>query len=599
MAAYKVLIADDNSVDRKVLSRVVRNQGNEVIEVSNGFEAVDAFKEHSPEIVLMDVMMPGLNGKDATRQIKELANEDFVPVIFLTSLSDAQSLADCLESGGDDFLTKPYNHIVLQAKIDSFHRMSEMHRTLLHQRDEIARANKHMLQEQRVAKAVYDNVAHAGCLNAENIRYELSPLAVFNGDVLLAARKPSGGMHVLLGDFTGHGLPAAIGAMPMADIFYGMTAKGFGLREVLREINQKLKSVLPVGFFCCSAAVDLAPDRHSVRVWMGGVPDCYLLRADGESLETLSSRHLPLGVLSGDKFNDQMTEFPMSVGDRLFLWSDGIIEARNDDGAMFGQDQLQDVIRASKSPENVFDDIQCAVNQFIGESEQDDDTTLIEVIMAESLRGAQEEPEANSGSTSSHALGPMDWRMEYQMEASTLRTFNPVPLMNHIMTEVPGLRAIGGQLYTVMAELFSNAFEHGLLGLESSLKCSADGFMEYYRLREERVSKLQGGYVRIIMEHTGDDMSGDLTLIIEDSGEGFIYDNDDLFKVSDNAYSGRGIPLLRTICRSLKYVGKGNIVEAVIHWPLESKVKSELTSASSSKIATPTTIKSNGEVGDE
>lgn len=572
MTAYKVLIADDNSVDRKVLSRVVRNQGNKVFEVCNGFEAVDAFREYRPDIVLMDVLMPGLNGKDATRQIKALANEDFVPIIFLTSLSDAQSLADCLESGGDDFLTKPYNHIVLQAKIDSFHRMSEMHRTLLHQRDEIARANKHMLQEQRVAKAVYDNVAHAGCLSANNIRYELSPLAVFNGDVLLAARKPSGGMHVLLGDFTGHGLPAAIGAMPMADIFYGMTAKGFGLREVLREINQKLKSVLPVGFFCCSAAVDLAPDRHSVSVWMGGVPDCYLLRSDGKTIETLESSNLPLGVLSGDKFNSRMAEYPMSMGDRLYLWSDGIIEARNDEGNMFGQERLKDVIQSSALPEAVFDDIQKAVVQFAGDSEQDDDITLIEVVMAETLLEPRKDVSSDSSnkSTTSSSSGPMDWCMEYRMEASTLQTFNPVPLMNHIMMEVPGLRAIGGQLYTVMAELFSNAFEHGVLGMDSSLKSTADGFMEYYRLREERVNQLESGYVCITMKHSGDDASGDLVLTIEDSGDGFAYNNDKLFQQSSNAYSGRGISLLGNICHSLKYQGKGNKVEAIVHWPLEA-----------------------------
>ena len=166
--------------------------------------------------------------------------------------------------------------------------------------------------------------------------------------------------------------------------------------------------------------------------------------------------------------------------------------------------------------------------------------------------------------------------MEYHMEASTLRTFNPVPLMNHIMMEVPGLRAIGGQLYTVMAELFSNSLEHGVLGLKSSLKGSADGFMEYYRLREERASSLQDGYVRVTMQHTGDDASGDLTLTIEDSGDGFEYDNSVLFKASDNTYSGRGIPLLNSICRSLKYKGKGNIVEAVIHWPIESKTDNEL-----------------------
>lgn len=563
MASYRVLIADDNSVDRKVLARIVRNQGNHVMEATNGFEAIDLFHERRPDIVLMDVMMPGLNGKEATRQIKKIAGEDFIPVIFLTSLSDAQSLADCLDSGGDDFLTKPYNPIILQAKIDSYHRMSEMHSTLLHQRDEIARVNKHMLQEQRVAKAVYDKVAYAGCLDAHNIRYELSPLAVFNGDVLLAARKPGGGMHVLLGDFTGHGLPAAIGAMPMADIFYGMTAKGFGLREVLREVNQKLKSILPVGFFCCAAAVDLAPDRQAVSVWMGGVPDCYLLRKDGRMIETLSSRYLPLGVLSANKFNDQMSEFSMAMEDRLFLWSDGIIEARNDNSEMFGQERLLNVVRGSASVDHVFDDIQHAVNDFVGKTEQDDDTTLIEVVMTDMLEQTESGVVAGTG----NAIGPLDWSMDYRLEASSLRSFNPVPLLNHIMMEVPGLRAMGGQLYTVIAELFSNAFEHGVLGLSSTLKQSPDGFMTYYRQRETRIAELSDGFVQFRMDHRGNGESGMLTLTVSDSGRGFDYAAVMSVESGGNDYCGRGIPLLQSICDTIDFSEDGNEVVVTIPWP--------------------------------
>ena len=123
MDAIKVLIADDNQIDRMVLSRIVRNQGYQVLEAENGVEAVRAFDLHRPDIILMDVMMPVMDGREAARRIKADAGEDFVPVIFLTSLTDAQSLADCLESGGDDFLSKPYNHIILQAKISSFYRI--------------------------------------------------------------------------------------------------------------------------------------------------------------------------------------------------------------------------------------------------------------------------------------------------------------------------------------------------------------------------------------------------------------------------------------------------------------------------------------------
>ena len=141
--------------------------------------------------------------------------------------------------------------------------------------------------------------------------------------------------------------------------------------------------------------------------------------------------------------------------------------------------------------------------------------------------------------------------------------------MNHIMMEVPGLRAIGGQLYTVVAELFSNAFEHGVLDLQSSMKQSPDGFIEYYRQREKRVAELEEGFVRINMHHTGVGESGTLTLTLEDSGDGFDYKRHDREEGSGNNYSGRGIPLIESICDSIEYRGKGNEVSVVIHWPLE------------------------------
>ncbi|PHS63213.1 MAG: fused response regulator/phosphatase [Thalassobium sp.] len=565
MDAIKVLIADDNQIDRMVLSRIVRNQGYQVLEAENGQEAIHAFEQHRPDIILMDVMMPVMDGREAARRIKADAGEDFVPVIFLTSLTDAQSLADCLESGGDDFLSKPYNHIILQAKISSFYRMREMHRTVQRQRDTIASNNEHLLHEQHVAKAVFDNVAHAGCLSAPNIRYMLSPLAVFNGDVLLAARKPAGGMHVLLGDFTGHGLPAAIGAMPLAEIFYGMTAKGFALRDILREINLKLKGILPVGFFCCAVVVDLNFDRKTASVWMGGVPDCYMLRSGNGAVESLKSTHLPLGVLSNEQFSDTLTEFPMGNGDRLFVWSDGIIEARNPAGEMFGEERLRNVFSQASDPQHVFDDIQHALADFIADSARDDDTTLLELRMIEEDELEDIALQLASGPLS----GPIDWQMSYHLGPETLRHFNPLPLMIHIMMEVPGLRVMGGQLYTVMAELFSNAFEHGVLGLKSELKRSSDGFMQYYQERETRLAGLSEGYVIIHMQHHGDGRSGRLVLTVEDSGPGFNFVPvlEEQKESASAQYCGRGIPLVSQICETLEYQGRGNIVEAVIRWP--------------------------------
>src|SRR5690606_1386158 len=130
-----------------------------------------------------------------------------------------------------------------------------------------------------------------------NVRYYLSSLAVFNGDVMVAAMRPSGSMMLLLGDFTGHGLPAAIGAMPLASTFYGMVHKGFSMTDVLRELNRKLKLILPVGFFCCATMVDINFKKQQMKVWNGGLPDCFIYRANRREVEAVTSQHLPLGVL--------------------------------------------------------------------------------------------------------------------------------------------------------------------------------------------------------------------------------------------------------------------------------------------------------------
>ncbi|MCY0966052.1 ATP-binding SpoIIE family protein phosphatase [Parathalassolituus penaei] len=567
MTGIRVLIADDNLVDRKLLSRIVRNQGNTVVEATCGEEAILAFREHHPDIVLMDVLMPGIGGKEAARCIKAEAGEDMVPIIFLTSLTDAHDLAACLESGGDDFMNKPYNPVVLEAKIRSFYRMRDMHRTLQAQRDTIAVHNDHLIREQETAKAVFDNVAHHGCLSSPNIRYMLSPLAVFNGDVLLAARCPGGGMHVLLGDFTGHGLPAAIGAMPMAEIFYGMTAKGFGIRDIVREINLKLHNILPVGFFCCATMAALDFDNKTTSLWMGGVPDGYLLRSKNRELEPLCSTHLPLGVLSNARFNDSVIDLNFNNDDRLFFWSDGILEARNSAGEMFGQERLEHVMRYSISPTLVFEDIQTALSEFQGTQKNDDDVTLLEVVMMDrELLG-----ETPVGPANAPASGPLDWSLSYRLGPQSLQTFNPLPLMMHIIMEVPGLQSINGQLYSVLSELYSNALEHGVLGLDSSLKHSPEGFMRYYQERETRLQQMGNGHVIIEMEHSGNVEHGRLVLRFRDSGPGFDWQtmvNRSRCTPGDaHRYCGRGIPLLSSICTSLEYKEKGNVVEAEIMWP--------------------------------
>jgi CheY-like chemotaxis protein len=555
-----ILIAEDSAADRMLLSRIVRRQGHEVLTAADGAEAVETFRQQRPHLVLMDAMMPVMDGFEAARQIKLLAGETLVPIIFLTSLSESEALARCLEAGGDDFLAKPYNPVILAAKIKAMDRLRRLQSTVLQQRDLIARHHEYLLNEQRVAKAVFDKVAHSGCLSAPNIRYLQSPYALFNGDLLLAAFTPAGDMHVLLGDFTGHGLPAAVGAMPLAEVFYGMTAKGYGLAETLREMNAKLKRILPVDMFCCATLLCLSFQRRSVEVWNGGMPDGYLHSIATGERKPLTARHLPLGVLSSQTFDDRTEVFPMAVGDRVFLLSDGVIDTCDGHEQLFGVERLRQVFAANRQPDALFEEIEQALRDFGGEAR--DDVSMVEIRL---LEAAQLSPPALVYSDSGQSC-PLDWSASFEFRAATLKRFNPLPYLLQLLLEVHGLRAQSGALYSVLAELYSNALEHGVLGLDSSLKRDASGFARYYLQRNERLDALQDGYVRVHLQVTPEGKGGCLTVRVEDSGKGF-----DVARVQDRPLdgarlSGRGISLIRQLSRNASWSDNGRSACVEFFW---------------------------------
>jgi CheY-like chemotaxis protein len=559
-----VLIADDNMTDRMLLSSIVRRQGHQVLTASNGQEAIAVFERQRPQLVLLDAMMPVLDGFAAAREIKRLAGEALVPIIFLTSLTEEEALVRCLEAGGDDFLAKPYNQVILAAKIRAMDRLRRLQATVLEQRDQIAQHHDYLLNEQRVAKAVFDQVAHSGCLSAPNIRYLQSPYALFNGDLLLAAFTPAGDMHVLLGDFTGHGLPAAVGAMPLAEVFYGMTAKGYGLAETLREMNAKLKRILPVDMFCCATLLCLSFSRRVVEVWNGGMPDGYLHRlATGERVP-LVSRHLPLGVLAPGQFDDATEVWPMQLHDRVFLLSDGVIDTTDANEQLFGVERLQQVFARNREPDTLFEDIQQALADFGGHSRDDVSMVQIGMVAPDHLL-----PPALIYSDSGQS-SPLDWSVGFEFRADTLKRFNPLPYLLQLLQEIHGLRAQSGALYSVLAELYSNALEHGVLRLDSSLKRSAEGFAQYYEQRSARLNELDDGFVRLHLEVEPLGSGGRLTIRVHDSGDGFDVQQVLARPPKALGLSGRGINLIRQLSRNAGWSDGGRSACVEFTWDVQA-----------------------------
>ncbi len=558
-AGLKVLDVDDDDTNRAVMEILLRKDGHAVCMARNGQEAVSSYETEQPDLVLMDVMMPVMNGYDAARMIKEIAGTHFVPIIFLTALTDEPALAKCLEVGGDDFLTKPVSRIILQAKMAAATRVRRLYLKLERQQHDLADHHERLRAEHELAERVFARMVSKMDVSSENIKCRQSPLSIANGDLVLVANTPYGGQRILLGDSTGHGLAAAIGAIPVSEIFYAMTRKGFGLREMMAEMNRKLHDTLPTGQFVAACVVDWHHLGGKVSIWNGGIPDALLVSGKSGDITPIPSRNLPLGIVGMAEMNIDIEVRDVDFGDRVYAYSDGVIEARNDDGDEFGQGRLEAVIRKAGASERIFESISSELDEFCGDRSQADDITLVEILCAQSRRrggGADDDIKRRS----------FDRALALRLGPHELRTFDPIIIVKMIVNGVAALESHRSFLYTIILELYCNALDHGILGLDSAGKADPEGFSRYYDERERLLASLESGWIHIDIECVGHDDGGELIIQMEDSGKGFSVEEDVARPRAATAIGGRGIELVRSLCKSLSHDQRGNYVRAVYAW---------------------------------
>ncbi len=554
----KALIVDDEKTNRALLKSLLGKQGYQTIEAANGQEAIDLFHQEHPSIIFMDVMMPLVDGYEATRQIKAASANRFVPIIFLTAMNDEDALARCIEAGGDDFLIKPYNKTVLHSKIRSMQRIAALNR-------EVQGMYSMIHREQEIAESVFVNAIQGSNIENPHLRQIVRPASVFSGDMVLSAYSPSRDLFFLTGDFTGHGLLAALGAMPVSEVFRAMTSKGFSPENVLVGINKKLRSILPTGMFFGAQLVVVNHDLEHVRVFNAGMPDVLVI--DGKTNQIrhrLVSTGLPLGVEANIDPREMLQYAPISYNDKVLMYSDGLIEARNARNQVFGNNRLIDSICGTPK-NNVFDQIFTDLDHFCGGvTTQIDDITLVEIDCVHDVLPEIEVPDYIR--PPARTLGDRgEWKLSLRFNGARLRETNPVPILINYLMEMEELETERQSLFTVMTELYVNALDHGLLGLDSSLKVDPAGFEAYFLAREERLAHLDSGYVIFDLSIEQESSWRRLLLRIEDSGMGFDFKKQ-VLPPGESALSGRGLMLIRDLCESLEFHGRGNIAIARFGW---------------------------------
>lgn len=126
----KILVADDSKTGLAILSASLKKLGHEVMSASSGEEAIEMFKREQPDFVILDVVMQNMNGFECAKRLRELKNKDWIPIIFLSGSVDDESIAQGIDAGGDDYLTKPFSEITLAAKIKAMQRIADMQKQL-------------------------------------------------------------------------------------------------------------------------------------------------------------------------------------------------------------------------------------------------------------------------------------------------------------------------------------------------------------------------------------------------------------------------------------------------------------------------------------
>ncbi|MFN7952411.1 MAG: fused response regulator/phosphatase [bacterium] len=373
------LVVDDNPIWRTLVSQMVQAYGLEVVAASTSAQAIALFERQPVDFVLMDAVLPDADGFETTRRIKALAGNRFVPVLFLTSLSDDRDLVRAIEAGADDFVSKPCTPAVLKAKVSAMLRIRDIHATLDAQRAEVTSLHRQLQEQVTLAESIFARILDHGRLDSPAVRHWRSAISSVSGDLILAAARPSGGLMVMLGDFTGHGLSAAVAAVPTAHVFFSAVTGDASPQELVREINREMHVLLPSNLFCAAAIAALDAEHRCLQVWNGGLPDVLVTRAAGGVRHRFPSRHLALGILDPSDFDDSLDAIEVDARDRVFLVSDGLVEASNATGEEFGVDRLEAAIVDGAPFDLALVRAQEAVKAFLGEHRQHDDIALLEV----------------------------------------------------------------------------------------------------------------------------------------------------------------------------------------------------------------------------
>jgi len=553
--SLRVLVVDSDLERRARLCAALATLEQKVFAVEGCVSALAIYAEAQPDLVLLDV------ADGTAARLRAIDPQRRIPIGLMCASQDSGTLTRCLESGADWALPREPSAAALRAVIGGAEHLHELEANLEAKRVELEDNAARIEDEMALAQRLIGNVLHGKSQRFPELRSWITPASRFSGDVIAAELSPTGAIHVMLADGVGHGLAAAFIVAPLTRAFLTMTVKGFGLAKIAAELGQRVHSYEFPGLFVAATLVSYTSEKRRLEVWNGGNPDALLVNEDGLVARRFSSRYLPLGITedAGTEIQTETVEVP--PGCELMMFSDGLIEAGSTRGEPYGEARLLDGV-AWCAPGARHHSVAAGIRNHLAGCDAEDDMSFA-VLDCDRIIPAPLPKESDSDAFDDSQM-QTEWSCSIRVGAATLKRADIVPMLQQLVREVDPHGIDGARMFVVLSELFNNALDHGLLGLESSLKDAPYGMEHYLEERLRRLAALECGEIEIEITRLASVDAGGIRVRVIDSGNGFDHRARLAARPVETVLAhGRGIELVRGLATSLAYSDSGNAVEVV------------------------------------
>jgi serine phosphatase RsbU (regulator of sigma subunit) len=340
-----ILVADDDATSRKLLARILSGAGYSCTQAADGLEALASLHAEPPSLLLLDFDMPGMDGAEVLRKLRQDTDASIaqLPTIMLTGHGGEESEVLCLEAGADDFVTKPINQAVLQARIETQLRLRSMRSQLQQQNDELEAWRRNLERDLAAARLTQQSLIpqKPPALPGWEIAACYLPVIQVGGDIYGWLRMTDGRTLFWIADATGHGASAALLTTLAKLLFHHGAVEHNEPAEIMEAVNKDFRSIFGARSFMTAMCVALDPTTGCASVVGAGHPPLLVARSSGRT-EAIPSSAPPLGLLERSEF--LATNINLDPGDAFFLYTDGLYGGGRDENPRLSSERLGEML---------------------------------------------------------------------------------------------------------------------------------------------------------------------------------------------------------------------------------------------------------------